>query len=57
MNLPQSAVINNIVVLGDNVNFAARLVGVAGIGELVLSEAARAAASLDIAGWRTAGSI
>ena len=39
----------DIVVLGDNVNVAARLAGVAGAGELVISEAARAAAALDSA--------
>lgn len=39
----------DIVVLGDNVNVAARLAGVAGAGELVMSEATRAAAALDSA--------
>jgi adenylate cyclase len=40
----------DIVVLGDNVNVAARLAGVAGAGELVMSEATRAAAALDSTG-------
>jgi len=37
----------DIVVLGDNVNVAARLAGVAKTGELVISEAAREAGGLD----------
>lgn len=40
----------DIVVLGDNVNVAARLASQAGAGELVISEAARAAAAMDHAG-------
>lgn len=40
----------DIVVLGDNVNVAARLAGVAKAGELVISEAAREAAGLDSTG-------
>lgn len=40
----------DIVVLGDNVNVAARLASVAKTGELVMSEPARAAADLDSAG-------
>lgn len=37
----------DIVVLGDNVNVASRLAGVARTGEIVMSEAIRAAAALD----------
>jgi adenylate cyclase len=40
----------DIVVLGDNVNVAARLAGVAGAGEIVISETVRAVAGLDSAG-------
>lgn len=40
----------DIVILGDNVNVAARLAGVAKAGELVISEAAREAAGLDNGG-------
>jgi adenylate cyclase len=37
----------NVAILGDNVNAAARLASVAGVGELIVSEAARQAAGLD----------
>jgi len=41
---------NDIAILGDNVNAAARLASVAAPGEIVVSEAARLAAALDSSG-------
>jgi adenylate cyclase len=42
--------IEDIAVLGDNVNIAARLAGLAGTGELLISEETRLEAELDTAG-------
>lgn len=42
--------VEDIAVLGDNVNVASRLAGLAGAGELLISEETRLAAELDTAG-------
>jgi adenylate cyclase len=42
--------VEDIAVLGDNVNVAARLAGLAGAGELLISEETRLAAELDTSG-------